>query len=322
MQQTAISCYLGKLLRTARYLVHICVVDYLTEELYFLLPVDTPPSLGLDAVMTTLLKITLAMLLPVCCATAVQAALPSSIPTSIPVCDDQDSWPPYLQYQVVKGQRTGKLEGYSLDLARLILDKKSIQFEVEMLPWKRCLQNVELGHSAMLLNAMGTPERAKLYLATKPFYSLTAVYIYLSAGPTPRITQASDLGNYRVCGMFGYDYQPFGLGKDQIDQVAHSFEQLVEKLNRKRCDILIGHYEIMAQRSKEAGTSIFQNPQFSFAKIPQLPLVPFVMLISRKAPYAQELRTLMDDGFSEILNGPEDKILKKKWGIAWENLRK
>ena len=258
-------------------------------------------------------KLFAASLLMVYCA-LVQAALPSTLP----VCDDQDSWPPYLQYEVVDGQRTGKLEGYSLDLAKLIMDKRSIHFEVEMLPWKRCLVSVELGRHAMLLNAMETPERAELYLATKPFYSLTGVYIYLSGGPTPRITKPSDLAKYRVCGLAGYDYHPFGLNKDQVDQAAHNFEQLLAKLEYKRCDVLIGHYEIMAQRSKVAGTSVFQNPHFSFAQIPQLPPVPFVMLISRKTAYAQELRTLMNNGFAKFLNSPEDKRLKRKWGIHLE----
>lgn len=242
----------------------------------------------------------------------------ADVPKRLAICDDQDGWPPYLQYQVENGQRTEKLEGYTLDLFRLILDKQGIEFGVEMLPWRRCLQSVEEGRHAMLLNAMLTPERDKLYLATKPIYSLTGVYIYLSAGPTPNITQAADLGKYRICGLHGYDYQPFGLRKDQIDQAAHSFEQLVEKLVFKRCDILIGHYEVMGQRSKNTGSSIFQNPLFSFERIPQMPKVPFVMLISRKTPNAEGLQKLLDQGISKVLNSNDDRRLKKKWDIPSE----
>ncbi len=240
-----------------------------------------------------------------------------SLPATLRVCDDEDTWPPYLQYQLRNGERTGELEGYSLDLAKLILGNRKVQFKVEMLPWKRCLKGVGEGDFAMLLNAMSTPERSERYYATRPYYSLTPIYIYMTSESKPNILRAEDMAQYRLCGLIGYDYQPFRVKPEQIDQGAKSFEQVMEKLKRKRCDLVIGHYEIMAQRRTNEGTSVFKDPAYAFAKVPNLPNVQFVMLVSKNTIYGEELRAFLDVEISKVLNSPMDKLMRKKWGIDW-----
>jgi len=246
------------------------------------------------------------------------SAWAQAVPSVIPVCGDEDSWPPYLRFQTENGIVTNKPEGYALDFARLILDKKGVEFSVDMLPWQRCLNSAKQGRHAMVLNAMYTIQRDLGYLTTRPLYSLTAIYIYRSDAPAPRIQQATDLSKYRLCGLHGYDYQPFSLDPGQVDQGARTFEQVVDKLKYKRCDMLIGHFETISERSKSMTTPLFQDPQFAYAKVPGLAPLPYVMLVSRNTPYAYQLLAMLNEGIAQAIDSPEDKRLKKKWNIDWK----
>ena len=121
------------------------------------------------------------------------------------ICDDGAGWPPYT---FVDPKNPDHIIGASKDLIFGILERAGYAPHIALLPWKRCLAQVESGHTAMLLNASFSPERAEKFLMTKPYYSLHSVLFYrTSKYPSPpNLTTVEDMKSYRHRGFACHNY--------------------------------------------------------------------------------------------------------------------
>ena len=82
----------------------------------------------------------------------------------IQICDDISEWPPFIFLRRDGGRVTQEIKGFSVQVLESILRKNNLKYELTLLPWKRCLQNVEKGEShSMLLNSSFNEERNKKY---------------------------------------------------------------------------------------------------------------------------------------------------------------
>ena len=73
------------------------------------------------------------------------SALPAGAMTPpIKVCDDVAEWPPftYLQRQASR-ETPAPVLGFSVDVLRHILSARGRSFQIELLPWLRCLREVD-----------------------------------------------------------------------------------------------------------------------------------------------------------------------------------
>ncbi len=105
--------------------------------------------------------------------TAVLAALPGAtqdMPPAAPtaplsgslvgICDDVAEWPPYTYYHRENGRKTGEVRGNSLRVVEAIFARHGIRYEIQLLPWRRCLLEVAGGtRFQMLLSATSNPNR-------------------------------------------------------------------------------------------------------------------------------------------------------------------
>ena len=82
-----------------------------------------------------------------------------ALPTPVRLCDDANEWPPYTFHRRVQGQRSAELTGYTVEVLRLIAQRRGFELRIEMLPWKRCVEAVRHGEVLGFLNAIVTPER-------------------------------------------------------------------------------------------------------------------------------------------------------------------
>ena len=145
-------------------------------------------------------------------------------------CGDKAGWPPYT-YEL-----DGSVKGYDIDVLDQLLKPEGIEYQVYMLPWKRCLKFVEDGTIDVVVSASGTKQRENIYRLTERYYSVEPHYFYLSSSfPKGLHLSASEAAKkYTVCGLRGYDYSNFGLASEEVIRTSNSFIQLVKKIEGSR----------------------------------------------------------------------------------------
>lgn len=159
------------------------------------------------------------------------------------VCADIGGFPPY-SYQEVSGQ--GAVQGMSVDLVTAIMKSHGKAVEVEAMPWKRCLAEVEKGtRYAMVLDATYNDERAVKYLLSDPLYQIhSALYYDPKRFPTPpKVNTAKDMLAYRYCGISGYNYAMYPLPAQAWDMSAADEVARFKMLRAGRCDFALADVE-------------------------------------------------------------------------------
>lgn len=251
--------------------------------------------------MTTLRLLLLGLLLA--CGSAA-----AKVPRQIDVCDIGSEWPPYTYRERQDGQPTGRVVGQSVSLLRQILSRKNIEFQIELIPWRRCLAEVASGKYAMLVNASTNAERSATYLVTTPYYHLTGVYLYARERPPPPIRQPEDLRALRVCGQSGYNYVNFGLSSDQVLTGTPDFDRVILKLKAGRCDVVLTRLEIVAGQKYIDGKDYLADPALTYGTPTYMAPEPFHMMVSRQLAYSAELLEILNEGIQE-LGRPRSKIV-------------
>ncbi|MFO1250880.1 MAG: transporter substrate-binding domain-containing protein [Inhella sp.] len=235
---------------------------------------------------------------------------------TVAVCDDVAEWPPFTyRERDARGQAQAKVVGYSVEVLRRILAPQRITLKVELLPWVRCLREVESGQQfQMALNASFSPEREARFLLSQPYYETTHTYFY-SRKVYPRglqLRDVADLTRYHICGVHGYNYSAYGLSDEQVDRGALDFSRVIAKLHAGRCEIGIEKLEAVAG-FKRLGRDLLADPDLGHAPIPGLARGEFHMLISRQHPQGEALRALIDRGLKALRESGELRELRQRY---------
>ncbi len=210
------------------------------------------------------------------------------------ICDDGAGWPPYT---FVDPKHPDHIIGASKDLIFGVLERAGYAPHIALLPWKRCLAQVESGQTAMLLNASFSPERAEKFLMTKPYYSLHSVLFYrTSKYPSPpTLTTVQDLKLYRYCGLHGYNYTMYDIPKSQLDTGAKDEASRFEMLKRDRCDFVLGDVELLHAFSSMGQLNLDGTGHLP---IPGATPKEFHAMVSRALVDGDKLLRILDDGIA------------------------
>lgn len=223
---------------------------------------------------------------------------------TLQVCADNAGWPPYTY------EYNNRVVGYDIDVLTLILQPDAIHYNVTLLPWARCLHLVQLGEYHIVLSASFNEERARNYHMTQPYYTVQPSYIYNSKRFPDglNITQPKDLLNYKVCGLQGYNYLPFGIQSTLVDRETRTFGQVVQKTLANRCDVFLARYEVLGGFA-QLGENYLRDGLVAVA-VPTIAAEPFYMLISRAYPYATALVEQLNTGIESLAkDGQLDRLL-------------
>ena len=227
------------------------------------------------------------------------------------ICDDDSGWPPYTY---VDPKNPKVVTGASADVIVEILKRAGYEPEVTLLPWKRCLLEVEEGRTAMLLNASFSEERAQKYLMSKPYYAINSALFYnTSKYPTPpKIASVAEMKPYRYCGLYGYNYTMYNLPPAQLDAGAKDEVSRFQKLRLDRCDFVLGDIEIL--------NSFASMGQLDLTGIGHIPIPgdkpkEFHAMVSRTAAGGEKLLKIIDDGIGALKADKTYSKIFKKYGI-------
>jgi len=223
------------------------------------------------------------------------------------LCDDVNEWPPYTFQRRVNGDRRGELTGYTVELLRLIAQRRGFELRIEMLPWKRCVEAVRHGEILGFLNAIVTAERKVDFLISEPLYEtrLLALWSRQQHPQGLRLTSQSDLAALRIGGVHGYSYSQLAEAEQARLQRAPHYESLVQMLHRGRIDVALVNEGVML------GHAALGSPAFAAsAALGQTVLqdrLPsrFHLMFTRARPEGARLQALVNEELEALQRSGE-----------------
>lgn len=233
---------------------------------------------------------------------------------SIAICDDGNEWPPYSYYARVEGKKTRQLAGYAVDVIDEIFARHKVRYSIDLIPWTRCQAVAIIGKEyGMVLNMTYNARRARSFYLSRPYYFANTYYFYSRRNHPDglSIRSPADLGNYRVCGVQGYNYEGLGIDAEQIDQGAKDFVALVAKLEIGRCSLFLEKDQVMAGFAG-IGKDYLSGHDIGKAPLPGVKPTAFHFGVSKRHPQGATLRKVIDDDLRRMeASGRLEELLKK-----------
>lgn len=235
----------------------------------------------------------------------------------IHICEDAAEWPPYHYLKRENGKKTEEIVGYGIDVLDRVFGKHGISYKIDFLPWKRCLAEVKKGGKyQMALSGSYSRERDDTYHLVN--WYKTTVYYYYSKKRYPqglKIEKLSDLENYDLGGVRGYNYYFLGEYEQKMDKGAENIEAVIKKMSLGRFDLTFEQYEIFSG-FRAIGNDHLANQDLGFAKLSGVDPTWFNMMISKNYVYSPELKKIISEGIAELFWSGEHKTLLEKHGLT------
>jgi polar amino acid transport system substrate-binding protein len=194
------------------------------------------------------------------------------------MCED-DNYAPF----VYRGTDDGHaMRGATVELVRSFFLHSGIAIKIDPLPWARCLAYVKDGTYQVGMDAYYDAERARSYVYTRPYFTLTPQYYY-SHSRFPGglvINRRADLRKYHGCGIHDYSYAHYGLGKQEIAANVEDHAALVRKIKGGRCDYFVEELEVM-QGFALTGQNYLSDPDLVHGPISDVPPPQLHFILTR-----------------------------------------
>lgn len=205
-------------------------------------------------------------------------------------CVAEANMPPFSYNE----RPNGFPKGFSVELLTQITKIAELpNASLEMLPWKRCLAMVASGKLDFVMNVPTAQIDPAPYLITQPYYDVWHYYVY-AHNNWPQgiaINNLEDLKRYKLCGLLGYNFDGFGIDTATVDTGATTLDQLMAKLQAKRCDLVIEKREVfesLAQTDPGLRSLVARNV-LRWNKLPEDSPLGLHFAVSRLIPKAREV---------------------------------
>ena len=231
---------------------------------------------------------------------------------------------PYFYPTNSNGQPS--VDGIDVDILNSISEITDLEFENEIIPWKRCLSNVENfgrdGLHEIAIDATYNSSRAEKYYFAGPIYAAD-IHLFYSKKKFPEgpivnesgslITKVNQMQYFSICGVMGHNYEVYytkhGIPREvNIQQTGGGLTGVMQMISANRCEV----YE--TQATLVAGAVISKK-----LKLPEdLGCVKldesapnFYMLISKTSPRAEKLLAQIDQAITGLRESGELMRIEK-----------
>lgn len=229
----------------------------------------------------------------------------------VPICGDSAGFPPYT-YQDAKVPE--KIIGFSVDLVAAVLKESDQTPDITLLPWLRCLKEVEDGKSVwMALDATYSEERASKYWISDPVYMIHSTLFYDTKKypAPPALHTAQDLSNYTYCGIHGYNYSMYKIPPARIT-TAKTETARFAMLRANHCDFVLADVEPLLGFVKTGDVDLKGLGKIA---IPEFKDKRYVVLITKGNPNGERLLKDFNDGLKKVKADGRHKALLANHGL-------
>lgn len=228
-------------------------------------------------------------------------------PTPVRLCDDVNEWPPYTYFRRVDGQRSAELTGYTVELLRLIAQRRGFELRIEMLPWKRCVEAVRYGEMLGFLNAIVTPERKADFLISDLLYEtrLLALWSRQQHPNGLRVHSQADLAALRIGGVHGYSYSQLSEAEQARLQRAPHYESLVQMLHRGRVDVALVNEGVMLGHAALGSPAFAASASLGQTALQDRQPSRFHLMFTRARPEGERLQALVNEELAALQRSGE-----------------
>ncbi len=237
----------------------------------------------------------------------------TDVPAPLRICEDAAEWAPF---SFASADRPERLEGFTIDVLHA-LDLSPTTAKIDVLPWLRCLAEVERGERYQLsLSASVKPDRVGRYLYSEPYYS-THLHAFHDRRRFPAglsLQTAADLSGYRVCGIFGYRYAGVTLDEGQLDQGAKSLRALFQRLDAGHCELVLSQIEVV-EGYPHTGAGELMQPWIVHQPVPGVAPESYHMLISQQWSGGASLQQSINQSLARLRESGELARLRQRWGL-------
>ncbi|MDH4871013.1 transporter substrate-binding domain-containing protein [Pseudomonas sp. BN515] len=146
-----------------------------------------------------------------------------------------EPWAPYIY------EEDGEIRGLDYEASSVVLKRLGIEVQWSLMPWKRCLMELESGQADAVLDIFHIQEReARMAFPSEPLSEVEFVLFYARQRPYP-FQRLADLQGLKVGISPGYWYadQDFRTSPLFIREPAPTHEANLGKLVRDRVDLVV-----------------------------------------------------------------------------------
>ncbi|QLG89732.1 amino acid ABC transporter substrate-binding protein [Chitinibacter bivalviorum] len=231
------------------------------------------------------------------------AGVAAAMPNQLSICWEDGLKPPYLMLDA-----QGQVAGIAVDMVNEILRRQQIRPKHIIMPWKRCLAEVESGSVDLVPNSSYRDERAQYALFTEPLYDTHVVLFYnvKRFNVRPQIRSVDDMKRYSLGGILGFNYDQYG-GQLNIDTSAKSRDILLRMMMAGRFDVAIEQLEVIQMMRQQNEVNL---EQIAYLPDPVQPVKHFHILVSKKHPQAAAVKKMLDDGIAGLKRDGSAKAIQ------------
>lgn len=235
----------------------------------------------------------------------------------VKVCANEAELPPFTFMERTQGRTTGKITGITVDLLDRISQRQGWRYQLELLPWPRCLAYIHSGRFQLALDVAGIQANRNEYLSTPAYFQTHPLYFYSQRRRTeaPKINSLRDLRQYRLCGLQGYLYEGYGLRSEEVDTGARSYSQLIAKLHLDRCDLFIEKREVIAglYLTEPTVNKLLKEPDLLYQPLPESDGNSLHMIVSRQWGDSERFWRSLSEGIQAAIKAKEIDAMMERY---------
>ncbi len=208
----------------------------------------------------------------------------AALPDTLRACGDVAEFPPFSYYQRADGKKTREVTGFDLDVLRIVAREHGMKLVVDLLPWPRCLAMAARGGYEVVLDGIKSPIRERDFLFPESHYSLTPIFLYLTARPKPDFTSKEVVAKLRICSQADYNYEPYGVPNALITNRARTVEDAAQMMKLGRCDVMINVLEILHGYATVGGIDLLRDKEYAYDFPTWMSKIDFYFMVGRTVP--------------------------------------